>query len=108
MAKKQSITTPSAAIKPKVVKPLTEKEKAKAEFIESIRKRISDIELPKELRLSSYENIINTAKFFDNHLSRISLSGREIDKPYNDRLKQALKLIGIEIENFDKMLSYTK
>ncbi len=111
MAKSKStgkVSAEAAVIKPKVVKPLTDKEKEKADFIDSIRKRLSKIEIPKELELSPYEKIIDTRKFFDGHLSRISLSGRNVDTPYNDRLKRVLKIVGIEIENFDVMLNNQK
>ncbi len=111
MAKKKAsggIVAEAAVIKPKVVKPLTEKEQGKLDFINSIKKKLSEITLPKELQLSPHEKITNTAKFFDAHLSRTSLSGANVDAPYLDRLKVAFKMVGIEIENFDSIMYDSK
>ncbi len=107
MAKTKSTGRPvaeAAVIKPKVIKPLTEKEQVKLNFINSIKKQLSEVTLPKELQLSAHEKITDTAKFFEAHLSRTSLIGSELDKPYLDRLKVALKMVGVEIKDFDKMM----
>ena len=66
-------------------------------LVDSIRRSLDAIELPKELCLEEWAKITDTKKFFDSHLSIIEEKEGLLQKTYAERLKKALKLVGINI-----------
>ncbi len=87
--------------KPKVV---TKEYAERSVLVDALKKRLSEIQLPKELQLESYAKINNLPLFFDAHLSRVLFMEGEIVKPYSERLKKALIMVGVDINEIIKSL----
>lgn len=68
-------------------------------LIASIRKSLDAIELPKEMSLEKWAYITDVKKFFDSHLSVVESKEGLPQKPYAERLKKALSLVGIDIKS---------
>jgi hypothetical protein len=67
-------------------------------LIASIRKSLEATELPKEMRLDKSAYITDVKKFFDSHLSVVESKEGLPQKPYAERFKRSLLLVGIDIK----------
>ncbi len=94
-----SIAMPVA--KPKVI---TKEYTERLVLVDAIKKRLSEIQLPQELQLDSCSLIRNLPLFFDAHLSRVLFMEGEVVKPYSERLKKALIMVGVDINEVIKSL----
>jgi hypothetical protein len=100
-----SVSTPIAGMStPLKAKDNSKEGIQKAAMLEAIRLRLLAMELPKELQLSPHEKITDVTKFFDAHLAVVLRNSSDTYKPYSDRLKQALAMVGIDIKEVLKTL----
>ena len=80
----------------------------KEPLVMAIRKKLSETELPKEFMLEDWVTVIDVNKFFDSHLSVVLNSTTDISKPYSERLKKGLSIVGININEIAKELKTPK
>lgn len=80
----------------------------KEPLIMAIRKKLSETELPKEFILEDWAKVTDVNKFFDSHLSVVLNSTTDISKPYSERLKKGLSIVGININELAKELKPPK
>lgn len=80
----------------------------KKELVTAIRKRLESTELPEEMYLEKWEHILNVKKFFETHLCIIERQEGRVSEPYAYRLKKALKLLDIDINEIAKGLLENK
>ncbi len=76
--------------------------KSKEDLIFSIRKKLSETELPKEFILEKWAKVTDVNKFFDSHLLVVLNNNEKTSKPYAERLKKGLKIVGININELAK------
>ena len=76
----------------------------KKELVTAIRKRLESVKLPDEMYLEKWERIINVKKFFETHLCIVERQEGRVSEPYAYRLKKALKLLDIDINEIAKGL----
>lgn len=74
----------------------------KKELVNAIRKRLAETELPQELRLNKWSNITDVKKFFESHLAVVERQEGRVVEPYASRLKEVLKMVGIDINEIAK------
>ncbi len=87
--------------KPKVV---TKEYLQRLALVEAIKERLSLMELPNTLELDTCSIITDLPLFFDAHLARVLFMEGDIVKPYSERLKKALSMVGIDINQVIKGL----
>jgi hypothetical protein len=80
----------------------------KKPLIMAIRKKLSETKLPKEFMLEDWVTVIDVNKFFDSHLSVVLNSTTDVSKPYSERLKKGLSIVGININEIAKELKTPK
>lgn len=85
-------------------KPINTKEP----LIMAIRKKLSETELPKEFMLEDWAKVTDVNKFFNSHLSIVLKDNDNTLKPYAERLKKGLKIVGININELAKTIKTTK
>jgi hypothetical protein len=85
-------------------KPLNNKPKKvdKSLLLKEVKVRLSKMELPKELQLEPHSKITDVNKFLESHLSVVENSDNPVFKPYSDRLKKVLGLLGIDLVQIAK------
>jgi len=76
----------------------------KKELVTAIRKRLESVKLPEEMYLEKWECIVNVKKFFETHLCIVEKQEGRVSEPYAYRLKKALKLLDIDINEIAKGL----
>ena len=81
-------------------KPINTKEP----LILAIKKKLFETELPKEFMLENWVKVTDVNKFFDSHLSIILKDDNNTSKPYAERLKKGLKIVGININELAKSI----
>jgi hypothetical protein len=67
-------------------------------LVDAIRKSLDAIQLPNEMYLEKCARVTDVKKFFASHLSVIEDKEGLLQKPYADRLKKALTIVGIDIK----------
>lgn len=77
---------------------------SRRELADAIRKRLESIDIPKQMYLEKWEQIIDVKKFFETHLSIVERHEGKSSEPYAYRLKKALKLLDIDINEIAKSL----
>lgn len=76
----------------------------KEPLINAIKKKLSETELPKEFMLEDWAKVTDVNKFFDSHLSVVLKDNDNTSKPYAERLKKGLKIVGININELAKTI----
>jgi hypothetical protein len=79
-------------------KPINNKEP----LIMAIRKKLAETDIPKQFMLEDWVNVTDSTKFFDSHLSIILNNNEKISKPFSERLKKGLKILGININELSR------
>jgi hypothetical protein len=80
----------------------------KEPLINAIKKKLTETELPKEFMLEDWAKVTDVKKFFDSHLSVVLNGSEKSAKPYAERLKKGLKIVGININELSKQLKTQK
>lgn len=71
--------------------------------LDQIEKRLDEVELPDEIRLSPCEVIRDVRKFFDSHITIMrSTTSKRIKKLHEDRMRIAGKAIKEYNDNLNK------
>ena len=73
-------------------------------LLAEVRNRLSKMELPKEIQLEAWAKITDVNKFLESHISVVENSDNDITKPYAERLKKALGMLGIDLTAIAKEL----
>lgn len=76
----------------------------KEPLINAIKKKLSETELPKEFMLEDWAKVTDVNKFFNSHLSVVLKDNDNTSKPYAERLKKGLKIVGININELAKTI----
>ena len=73
-------------------------------LLAEVRSRLSKMDLPKELQLEAWAKITDVSKFLESHISVVENSDNDFTKPYAERLKKALGMLGIDLTAIAKEL----
>lgn len=74
----------------------------KKELVIAIRKSLESINLPKQMYLEKWENVIDVKKFLETHLCIVESKEGFVSDSYAYRLKKALIILGIDINQLAK------
>ena len=77
-------------------------------LLAEVRSRLSKMELPKEIQLEAWAKITDVNKFLESHISVVEKSDNQNTKPYAERLKKALGLLGVDLTTIAKELMESK
>ncbi len=79
------------------------KQITKKELLEAIRKKLQEITIPEEIIIDNCNTIIDTEKFFELHIRMVEiLQVPQFNKLYANRLKEALKVLNIDVQQLAK------
>lgn len=72
-------------------------------LLQEVKRILSEMELPKEIQLEPHAKITDVRLFLDSHISVIGQEG-EVVKPYAERFKKVLGILGVDLNEIAKKL----
>ena len=73
-------------------------------LLQEVKRILSEMELPKEIQLEPYAKITDVRLFLDSHISVINRQEGEVVKPYAERFKKVLGILGVDLNEIAKKL----